>query len=409
MNEYEYNGNQEKKKPKSGFGRKLMRVAAIALVFGLVAGAAFQGSYYLVGKFTGTEQEKAQATESSAKGQISGTAVSTATTMTDVSDIVDNVMPAVVAVTNISYTEYHSFFGGTQTYESESAGSGFIISQDKDNLYIATNNHVVSGAESLTITFCNDEAVPGAVKGTDPSVDLAVVSVALSDVSDETKDAIKVATVGDSGELTVGESAIVIGNALGYGQSVTTGVISAVEREVQLEDENGKIIKNKLIQTDAAVNPGNSGGALLNMKGEVVGVVSAKYSDTEVEGMGYAIPISSAKSIIETLISQEVVSEEQASYFGIAGVDVTQDVSHQYDMPAGVYVTRVAANSGASDAGIKKGDIITSFNGRSVSSMEEISDMMQYIPAGSTVEVVVAQAKNNYEETTLQVTLTNKK
>lgn len=407
MNEYMY--TEEPKKNPSGFGRKLAKVVAIALVFGLVAGAAFQGSYYLVGRFTGNGEEDAKVAQTSTGGQISGTAVSTATTVTDVSDIVENVMPAVVAVTNISYTEYHSFFGGTQTYESESAGSGFIISQDKDNLYIATNNHVVSGAESLTITFCDDEAVPGIVKGTDPSVDLAVVAVSWSDVSDKTKDVIKVATVGDSGSLTVGESAIVIGNALGYGQSVTTGVISAMEREVQLQDESGKTIKNKLIQTDAAVNPGNSGGALLNMKGEVVGVVSAKYSDTQVEGMGYAIPISSAKSIIETLINQEVVSQEKASYFGIAGVDVTQDVSRQYDMPTGVYVTRVAANSGASKAGIKKGDIITSFNGRSITSMEEISDIMQYISAGSEVDVVVAQAKNNYEETTLKVTLTNKK
>lgn len=409
MNEYEYSGDQYNKKKSSGFGQKLVKVVAIALVFGLVAGAAFQGSYYLVGRFTGNGKEEAKVTQTSTGGKISGTAVSTATTVTDVSDIVENVMPAVVAVTNVSYTEYHSFFGGTQTYESESAGSGFIISQDKDNLYIATNNHVVSGAESLTITFCDDEAVPGIVKGTDPSVDLAVVAVSWSDVSDKTKDVIKVATVGDSGSLTVGESAIVIGNALGYGQSVTTGVVSALEREVQLQDDSGKTIKNKLIQTDAAVNPGNSGGALLNMKGEVVGVVSAKYSDTQVEGMGYAIPISSAKSIIETLINQEVVSQEKASYFGIAGVDVTEDVSHQYDMPTGVYVTRVAANSGASKAGIKKGDIITSFNGRSITSMEEISDMMQYISAGSEVEVVVAQAKNNYEETTLKVTLTNKK
>ena len=409
MSEYEYSGDQYNKKKSSGFGQKLVKVVAIALVFGLVAGAAFQGSYCLVGRFTGNGKEEAKVTQTSTGGKISGTAVSTATTVTDVSDIVENVMPAVVAVTNVSYTEYHSFFGGTQTYESESAGSGFIISQDKDNLYIATNNHVVSGAESLTITFCDDEAVPGIVKGTDPSVDLAVVAVSWSDVGDKTKEVIKVATIGDSSGLTVGESAIVIGNALGYGQSVTTGVISAMEREVQLQDDSGKTIKNKLIQTDAAVNPGNSGGALLNMKGEVVGVVSAKYSDTQVEGMGYAIPISSAKSIIETLINQEVVSQEKASYFGIAGVDVTQEVSRQYDMPTGIYVTRVAANSGASKAGIKKGDIITSFNGRSITSMEEISDMMQYIPAGSEVDVVVAQAKNNYEEATLKVTLTNKK
>ncbi len=395
----------------NGFGKKMIKVVAIALVFGLVAGAAFQGSYYVVGKLTGNEKVSADATETSAsnKGEISGTAVSTATTISDVSEIVDNVMPSIVAVTNISYSEYRNFFGGTQTYESESAGSGIIISQDDDNLYIATNNHVVSGAESLTITFCDEKAVPATVKGTDASVDLAVVAVSLKDVEDSTKEAIKVATVGDSSKLTVGESAVVIGNALGYGQSVTTGVISALEREVQLQDESGKTIKNKLLQTDAAVNPGNSGGALLNMKGEVVGIVSAKYSDTSVEGMGYAIPISSAQSIIEGLITRQEVSEDEASYFGIAGVDVTSDVSGQYDIPSGVYVTKVASNSGAGKAGIKKGDVITKFDGKEISSMEEISDMMQYISAGTKVKVTVAQSRNGYKETELEVTLTNKK
>lgn len=395
----------------NGFGKKMIKVVAIALVFGLVAGAAFQGSYYVVGKLTGNEKVSADATETSAsnKGEISGTAVSTATTISDVSEIVDNVMPSIVAVTNISYSEYRNFFGGTQTYESESAGSGIIISQDDDNLYIATNNHVVSGAESLTITFCDEKAVPATVKGTDASVDLAVVAVSLKDVEDSTKEAIKVATVGNSSKLTVGESAVVIGNALGYGQSVTTGVISALEREVQLQDESGKTIKNKLLQTDAAVNPGNSGGALLNMKGEVVGIVSAKYSDTSVEGMGYAIPISSAQSIIEGLITRQEVSEDEASYFGIAGVDVTSDVSGQYDIPSGVYVTKVASNSGAGKAGIKKGDVITKFDGKEISSMEEISDMMQYISAGTKVKVTVAQSRNGYKETELEVTLTNKK
>lgn len=397
----------------NGFGKKMIKVVAIALVFGLVAGAAFQGSYYVVGKLTGNEKVSADATETSTgnKGEISSTAVSTATTVSDVSDIVDNVMPSIVAVTNISYSEYRNFFGGTQTYESESAGSGIIISQDDENLYIATNNHVVSGAESLTITFCDEKAVPATVKGTDASVDLAVVAVSLKDVEDSTKEAIKVATVGDSSKLTVGESAVVIGNALGYGQSVTTGVISALEREVQLQDESGKTIKNKLLQTDAAVNPGNSGGALLNMKGEVVGIVSAKYSDTSVEGMGYAIPISSAQSIIEGLITRQEVSEGDASYFGIAGVDVTSDVSGQYDIPSGVYVTKVAANSGAGKAGIKKGDgdVITKFDGKEISSMEEISDMMQYISAGTKVKVTVAQSRNGYKETELEVTLTNKK
>ncbi len=192
-------------------------------------------------------------------------------------------------------------------------------------------------------------------------------------------DAIKVATLGDSDQAQVGESSVVSGNALGYGQSVTTGVISALSREVQLEDESGNTVTSTLMQTDAAVNPGNSGGALLNMKGEVIGIVSAKYSDTKVEGMGFAIPISTAKDIIETIINQEVVSDDEASYFGISGVDVASDVSKQYDMPTGVYVTKVAANSAASKAGIQKGDIIVSFNGREVSSMDEISNVMQYL------------------------------
>jgi serine protease Do len=394
---------------KGSFPNKLVKAAAIALVFGLVAGAAFQGSSYMIAKKLGTDTEETAPAATLSKSQtVDSTVVSTATTVTDVSDIVENVMPAIVAVTNVSYTEYRNFFGGTRRYESESAGSGIICSEDSDYLYIATNNHVVSGAESITITFCNDTAVPGTVKGTDSSVDLAVVAVALSDIDSDTLSQIKVATIGSSDNLSVGESAVVIGNALGYGQSVTTGVISALSREVQLEDDNGNVITNNLIQTDAAVNPGNSGGALLNMKGEVVGIVSAKYSDTSVEGMGYAIPISSAENIIETLITQEVVSDEEASYFGIAGADVTSSFAKQYGMPTGVYVSKVASGSGAEAAGIKKGDIITGFNGRTISSMDEISNMMQYIPAGTTVDVTVAQAANDYEETTVQVTLTNK-
>lgn len=393
---------------KGNFGNKLMKVVAIALVFGLVAGGTFSGVAYAISKKTGVNLTAATAKTLTTSDSVDSTAVSTATTVTDVSDIVSNVMPAIVAVTNISYTEYRSMFGQSQTYESESAGSGIIVSQDNEYLYIATNNHVVSGAESLTITFNDGSAVPGTVKGTDSSVDLAVVAVAISDIDDATMDAIKVATLGNSDQVQVGESSVVIGNALGYGQSVTTGVISALSREVQLEDESGNTITSTLMQTDAAVNPGNSGGALLNMQGEVIGIVSAKYSDTKVEGMGYAIPISTAKDIIETIINQEVVSDDEASYFGIAGVDVASDVSKQYGMPTGVYVTKVAANSGASKAGIQKGDIIVSFNGREVSSMDEISNIMQYLKAGTKVEVVVAQASNNYEETTLEVTLTKK-
>lgn len=407
---YDYREPQREHKPgKGSFLSKLGKAAVIALVFGLVAGVAFQGASYGMEKVLGKGKEETAAVSALSKSdKVDTTAVSTATTVNDVSDIVKNVMPAIVSVTNISYTEYRSFFGTRQRYEDKYAGSGIIISQDKDYIYIATNNHVVAGASTLTVTFSDETAAPGAVKGADSAIDLAVVAVAVSDIDQDTMNKIKVATVGSSDDLDVGDSAIVIGNALGYGQSVTTGVISAVNREVQLEGSNGNVITNSLIQTDAAVNPGNSGGALLNMNGEVIGIVSAKYSDMDVEGMGYAIPISFAEKILDTIISQEVVSDDKASYLGIGGVDVTASVAEEYGMPTGVYVSRVAVGSGASKAGIKKGDIITSFSGRNVSSMEEISNIMQYIPAGTTVEVTVAQAANDYKETTLDVTLTKK-
>ncbi len=394
-------------KPRRSYGllKKLSKVVAVAVIFGLVAVAAFQGSYYELSQYTGiTTIFTTSSSNATAGSTVSGTAVSTATTVTDVSEIVENVMPSVVAVTNISYTEYRSMFG-TQTYESTSVGSGFIISQDDEYLYIATNNHVVSGAESITITFFNEEAVPGTVKGTDSSVDLAVVAVAISEITSETYAELKVATLGDSDTLSIGESTVVIGNALGYGQSVTTGVVSALNREVSITDDDGNTITNEFIQTDAAVNAGNSGGVLLNMNGEVIGIVSAKYSATGVEGMGYAIPISDAKEIIEDLINRELVSDEEASSLGIYGVDVTSDISTQYDMPVGVYVSKVVEDSAAEAAGIKKGDVITTFNGRSVSSVEDIQNMLQYLSAGTVVEVTVAQAGNSYEETTIEVTL----
>lgn len=415
---YSYGDEREPKKPKKNrlgkgtFANKLIKVAAIAAVFGVVSASVFQGTTYAISRVMGQtsgEESVIEASKISKNNAIDTTAVSTATTVTDVSDIVENVMPAIVAVTNISYMEYRSFFGGMQRYENESAGSGIIISQDNEYLYIATNHHVVSNAESITITFCDETAVPGTVKGTYSTVDLAVVEVAISDIDAKTLESIRVATIGDSEDLEVGSSAVVIGNAMGYGQSVTTGVISALNRKVEMEDENGSVTTNDLIQTDAAVNPGNSGGALLNMNGEVIGIVSAKYVDTDVEGMGYAIPITSAENIIETLIKSEVVSEENASYFGVAGVDVTTALAEEYDMPTGVYISRVAAASGAAKAGLKKGDIITSFHGRNVSSMEEISNMMQYLPAGTTVKVTVAQADKNYEQKEVEVTLTKKK
>ena len=320
------------------------------------------------------------------------------------------VQPSIVAITNVSQTEYQSFWGQSKTYESTSCGSGIIVSQDKEYLYVATNNHVVEGANSLTVTFANDDTVSAEIKGTDPSTDLAVVKVALSSIKDDTMSAIKVATLGSSDTLKVGESCIAIGNALGYGQSVTTGVISALNREVSVSDSSSSTnYTAELIQTDAAINPGNSGGALLNTAGEVIGINSVKYSDTSVEGIGYAIPMDTAKPIIEELITNEKVDESNSAYLGIVGVDVTSDVAKTYNMPTGVYVAQVMEGAAAEQAGIQKGDIITKFDGKDVTSMEELSYNMQYYAAGTTVDVVIERSSNGqYEEQTISVTLGKK-
>ncbi len=404
--------SHEQRKAEAGGGRfsvKLAKVAAIALVFGLVAGVVFEGASYATGKIIGKDEvEKTTSTISATTGSLNNTSTSTAITVTDVSDIVDQVMPAVVAVTNMTTVQYQNYFGHTSSYESQSAGSGIIISQDEDYIYIATNNHIVSGAETLTITFNDGTSANGAIKGTDPSSDLAVVTVELSDIDSSTMGQIKVATVGDSDDLKVGQSAVVIGNALGYGQSVSAGIISALDREVNIQDDSGTVITNHLIQTDAAVNPGNSGGALLDMNGRVIGIVSAKCSSTDVEGMGYAIPISWAASIIDQLITAEVVDESESSYLGIAGIDVDSTYSQQYDVPQGVYIMQVVEGSAAEKAGLSKRDVITKFNGRTVTSMKEIQSMMQYLKAGTEVEIVVAQFSTDYEETTMKVTLGKK-
>ena len=431
---YEYdseNPYMDPKKPKKpkkelGFFKTFAKVVAIALVFGLVSGSAFAGINYLVSsklpeqKTEKTEEETSVKTQSvkSSDDVLDSTAISTATTVTDVSDIVDNVMPAIVQVTNMSIVEYRNWFGQQFEQESESAGSGIIISQDPEYIYIVTNNHVVEGAQTLTITFADNEAVEAEIQGTNPGTDLAIVKAQISDIDSSTLSAIKVASIGSSDDLKVGSSAVVIGNALGYGQSVTTGVISALSREVTFQNTDGSTYSQELIQTDAAVNPGNSGGALLNMNGEVVGIVSAKYSDTEVEGMGYAIPITTASTVIEELMSaqpeEEVESNEQSTkqngesgYLGIMGVDVDAINAVQYHMPQGVYVARVISGTGAEKAGLKKKDVITALNGEKVSSMEELQKMLSNYSAGDTVELTVARYANNYDEETVSVALSS--
>ena len=412
---YGSNPKPEKKKKErkpGGFGKQLAKCAAFALVFGLVAGGVMTGVNYASGKVLGTTNAgNVQASLTTGDDStVQPTAISSSYVATDVSDIVDEVMPSIVAITNVSQTEYQSFWGQSKTYESTSCGSGIIVSQDNEYLYVATNNHVVEGANSLTVTFANDDTVSAEIKGTDPSTDLAVVKVALSSIKDDTMSEIKVATLGSSDTLKVGESCIAIGNALGYGQSVTTGVISALNREVSVSDSSSSTnYTAELIQTDAAINPGNSGGALLNTVGEVIGINSVKYSDTSVEGIGYAIPMDTAKPIIEELITKEKVDESNSAYLGIVGVDVTSDVAKTYNMPTGVYVAQVMEGAAAEQAGIQKGDIITKFDGKDVTSMEELSYNMQYYAAGTTVDVVIERSSNGqYEEQTISVTLGKK-
>ena len=414
---YAYGSNPKPEKKKKerkpgGFGKQLAKCAALALVFGLVAGGVMTGVNYASGKIFGTTNaSNVQASLTTGDDStVQPTAISSSYVATDVSDIVDEVMPSIVAITNVSQTEYQSFWGQSKTYESTSCGSGIIVSQDNEYLYVATNNHVVEGANSLTVTFANDDTVSAEIKGTDPSTDLAVVKVALSSIKDDTMSEIKVATLGSSDTLKVGESCIAIGNALGYGQSVTTGVISALNREVSVSDSSSSTnYTAELIQTDAAINPGNSGGALLNTAGEVIGINSVKYSDTSVEGIGYAIPMDTAKPIIEELITKEKVDESNSAYLGIVGVDVTSDVAKTYNMPTGVYVAQVMEGAAAEQAGIQKGDIITKFDGKDVTSMEKLSYNMQYYAAGTTVDVVIERSSNGqYEEQTISVTLGKK-
>lgn len=414
-------GRKEKKRREKrerkpgGFGMKLAKCAALALVFGLVSGTVFEGVHLASGQIFGSSDSTVAATgsvltQSDSNTKIEATGTSSSYVASDVSDIVEAVMPSIVSITNVSESQYQSFFGGTQTQQSTSCGSGIIVSQDADNLYIATNNHVVEGADSLTVAFSDNTTVSAEIKGTDPSTDLAVIRVALSSIDSDTLNTIKVATLGNSDDLKAGQAAIAIGNALGYGQSVTTGVISALNREVSVSDSSSNTnYTAELIQTSAAINPGNSGGALLNAAGEVIGINSVKYADTEVEGIGYAIPISTAMPIIEDLITKEKVDEADSAYLGIGGVDVTSDVAKTYNMPTGVYVAQVKENSAAEQAGIQKGDIITAFDGKDVSSMEDLSLKLQYYKAGTTVDVTIQRASNGqYEEQTLSVTLGKK-
>lgn len=407
MEDYE-NGMQKKK--KGGFGLNLIKCVVFAVVFGLIAGGIVFAINGKSGEEAGASSSVLRQADDSAAPEQSLQTVETGATegtyVSDVSDVVEEVMPSIVSITTIGMTEYYDFFGTPNQFQSEGSGSGIIVADDADLLYIATNNHVVEGATSLTVCFADNETAEGSVKGTQPGSDLAVVTVAKADLKDSTKDLVRVAKLGDSSSLRVGEPAIAIGNALGYGQSVTTGVISALDRQITAQDNSGNSMTNTLIQTDAAINPGNSGGALLNAVGEVIGINSVKYTDTSVEGMGYAIPISTAEPIINDLIEREVVAEAEQAYLGIAGVDVTASAAATYDMPEGIFIARVEPGTAAEAAGLQKGDIITGFNGHDISTMDELKSDLSYCEAGKEVELKYKRANDGqYEENTITVTL----
>lgn len=331
---------------------------------------------------------------------------------TDVSQVVEEAMPAVVAVASTAVYQMPDFGfgwffgGGSQSYEVPSSGSGIIIGENDTELLIVTNNHVVQDTVSLKITFVDDTAVDAVIKGTDTDTDLAVISVPLDKIPQETKEKIAVARLGDSDGLKVGQGVIAIGNALGYGQSVTVGYVSALNREIKTSDGNTRV----LLQTDAAINPGNSGGALLNMKGEVIGINAAKYSSTEVEGIGYAIPVSGVQDILDELMNRKTrseVAEEKRGYLGIQGTTVDEDAAAAFGMPKGVYVYKILKDGAAADSQLREKDIITKLDGMTVKSMQELQKLLKGYEAGETIELLVQrQEDGQYKEIQIPVTLT---
>lgn len=400
--------NEETPKPKKN--RKVpkpVKLVCAGVAFGLVASVTFQTGNYVGTKVFGTTTTNGKTAKTAQT--VDGAKLTTSSSSTgtsDVATIAKNAMPSIVSITNMSVQEVQSFFGGTQQQESTSVGSGIIIGQTDSELLILTNNHVVEGNEKLTVSFVDNESVEANVKGTDSTKDLAVVAVKISDVKDSTMDEIAVATMGDSSKLEVGEQVVAIGNALGYGQSVTNGIISALGRTVTVQDEQTgeTIVNNNMIQTNAAINPGNSGGALLNAQGEVIGINSAKYSDTSVEGFGYAIPMSDAMPIIEQLITKEKVDQAQSAFLGIQGQDISSDIASAYNMPEGVYVYQVVEGSAAEKAGIRQGDIITAIDGKTVTSMSQLKENLAYYKAGDKGKVTFQRLGDGYKEKTVEVT-----
>lgn len=420
---------------QNSFQKKAGATIALAVIFGLVAAVVFQAANFAADRFLNTGKSSVQIkTTDSVDLQKTASDDSTADKVLSDSEngtvaaVAQASMPSVVAITTVSVQEIPSFFGySSHQYKSASTGSGIIVGDNDDELLIATNNHVVDGATTLSVCFIGDDvanaetetvnagdngdlnvedAVSAKIKGTDADNDLAVVAVKKSDIPEDTLNQIKIAQIGSSDDLAVGQQVVAIGNALGYGQSVTSGWISALNRTISTDDGTNS---TGLIQTDAAINPGNSGGALLNMKGELIGINSAKYADSAVEGMGYAIPISKAKPILEELMNRETrekVDSSKKGYLGVSLANLTTEAIEMYNMPTGAFVRNVENDSPAQEAGICKGDIIVKFDGQKVSDGDDLLDKLQYYKSGEKIEAVIARATNGeYEENTIELTL----
>lgn len=420
---------------QNSFQKKAGATIALAVIFGLVAAVVFQAANFAADRFLNTGKSSVQIkTTDSVDLQETASDDSTADKVLSDSEngtvaaVAQASMPSVVAITTVSVQEIPSFFGySSRQYKSASTGSGIIVGDNDDELLIATNNHVVDGATTLSVCFIGDDvanaetetvnagdngdlnvedAVSAKIKGTDADNDLAVVAVKKSDIPEDTLNQIKIAQIGSSDDLAVGQQVVAIGNALGYGQSVTSGWISALNRTISTDDGMNS---TGLIQTDAAINPGNSGGALLNMKGELIGINSAKYADSAVEGMGYAIPISKAKPILEELMNRETrekVDSNKKGYLGVSLANLTTEAIEMYNMPTGAFVRNVENDSPAQEAGICKGDIIVKFDGQKVSDGDDLLDKLQYYKSGEKIEAVIARATNGeYEENTIELTL----
>ncbi len=414
----EYRETVQAPRKKNSWARKAAGITAAAVLFGTVAGGVMTGVNYVGARLTGLADITATApaeTEGTTTAQVPETSAASnngsttaVSTVTDVSSIAEKAMPSLVAINDTMTVEQNNFFGMPQTYQAQSSGSGIIVGQNDTELLIATNNHVVSGATDMKVTFTDSTQVAAAVKGTDSATDLAIIAVKLSDIPSDTMSKIKVATLGNSDNVKVGQQVIAIGNALGYGQSLTVGYISALDREIT--DENG--IQHTYIQADAAINPGNSGGALLDLNGNVIGINAAKNASTEVEGMGFAIPISKAQEILNNLMTKktrEAVDESAQGYLGIQGTNIDANASKEYGMPVGIYVYKIVEGGAAANSDLKEKDIITKFDGQSVTNMEELKQMLTYYEGGSTVSLTVQSLVNgSYVEHEVQITLGTK-